>query len=98
MSYEQGNMQFSTDETRVTKSKTLPQKSGNISRSYRARSSDRRTPSPGHLDYDRDPQTIDIPLSESDRPNEDTKPHPTPSEEAVETKSVVKQLGGRRFF
>lgn len=89
-------MQFSTDETRVTKSEALPQKSGNISRSYRARSSDGRTPSPGH--YDRDPQTIDIPLSEiveSDRPNEDPKPHPTPSEEAVETKSVVR---GRRFI
>eukprot|EP00731_Ephydatia_muelleri_P002268 Em0001g2268a len=85
-------MQFSTDdETRVTKSEALPQKSGNISRSYRARSSDGRTPSPGH--YDRDPQTIDIPLSEiveSDRPNEDPKPHPTPSEEAVETNDLDK--------
>ena len=76
------------DETRATIREAIPQKSVNVSRSYRARSSDGRTPSPSHNDGD--PQTIDIPVSEvveSDRANGDTKPHVAPNEKAVETKT-----------
>ena len=76
------------DETCATIREAIPQKSGDVSPSYQARSSGGRKPSPSY--NERDHQSIDIPLSqmvESDRANGDTEPHGAPNEEAVKTET-----------